>query len=115
MAAFEWIQGVVSVRTFLVVFYLAFTGLAWADGVERPALRAAHFEPPSREGRIDINTADAASLSRHLKGVGEKKAKAIVDYRQEHGPFRALRDLEQVKGVGPALVRKNRHLILVGD
>lgn len=102
-------------RTFLLVFFICVAGLARADAMERPALRVAHFVPPSREGKIDVNTADAASLSRHLKGVGEKKAQAIVAYREEHGPFRSLRDLEHVKGIGPALLRKNRHLILVGD
>ncbi len=102
-------------RAFILMGLLLATNVAWSAAVERPALRAAQFVPPSKEGKIDINAADAAALSRHLKGVGDKKAEAIVAYREEHGPFRSLRDLEQVKGVGPVLLRKNRHLIYVGD
>lgn len=82
---------------------------------DRPALRAMHFPASLREGKIDINSANAESLSQHLKGVGARKAQAIVDYRQEHGPFRSAKELEQVKGIGPVLVKKNRHLIWIGQ
>ncbi|MFP5429388.1 MAG: ComEA family DNA-binding protein [Gammaproteobacteria bacterium] len=102
-------------RLLVFVGLLFAAAVAWPSPVERPALRAVQFVAPSKEGKIDINAADAAALSRHLKGVGDKKAAAIVAYRDEHGPFRSLRDLEQVKGVGPVLLRKNRHLIYVGD
>jgi competence protein ComEA len=57
---------------------------------------------------VNINTADAATLSRELKGIGESKATAIVDYRQKHGAFRSVDDLALVKGVGQKLVDRNR-------
>lgn len=63
---------------------------------------------------IDINTADAATLDRGLKGVGAKTAAAIVDYRTKHGPFKTVDDLVKVKGVGPATVEKNRAKLSIG-
>ena len=54
---------------------------------------------------ININLADAKKLV-ELKGVGEKKAQAIVTYRQLHGQFKSVNDLAQVKGIGEkSLVR----------
>jgi competence protein ComEA len=59
-------------------------------------------------GPVNINTADAATLSRELKGVGAKRAQAIVDYRKAHGPFKSADELALVKGIGPAAINKNR-------
>ena len=50
-------------------------------------------------GAIDINSADAEALS-ELKGIGPKKAEAIVAYRKKNGPFKSLDDLSAVKGLG---------------
>lgn len=63
---------------------------------------------------IDINTADATTLDRGLKGVGAKTAAAIVAYRTKHGPFKSVDDLVKVKGVGPATLEKNRAKLSVG-
>ena len=59
-------------------------------------------------GPVDINTADAETISAELKGVGLVKAKAIVDYREKHGPFRSADDLSLVKGIGERTVELNR-------
>jgi competence protein ComEA len=59
-------------------------------------------------GPVNINTADAATLSRELKGIGAAKAAAIVDYRQKHGAFRSVDELALVKGVGQKLIDHNR-------
>ena len=64
-------------------------------------------------GKVNINTADVQTLSTELKGVGEKKAQAIVDYRKEHGPFKALTDLSAVKGIGDKVLEDNADLITV--
>ncbi|MDD3609274.1 MAG: helix-hairpin-helix domain-containing protein [Halothiobacillaceae bacterium] len=48
---------------------------------------------------VDVNTADAVALEQ-VKGIGPKKAEAIVKYRQEHGPFQSLDDLVKVPGIG---------------
>jgi len=64
--------------------------------------------------RVDINRADAATLARVLHGVGPNKARAIVEYRRKHGPFRRPEDLIRVKGIGRKTVERNRGRIVVG-
>ena len=58
-------------------------------------------------GPVDINTADAATISNELDGVGLTKAQAIVDYRKKHGPFKSAEDLSLVKGIGERTVEMN--------
>ncbi len=55
----------------------------------------------------DINTANATVLQR-VKGIGRVKAEAIIDYRNQHGPFQSLDELTQVKGIGPTTVENFR-------
>jgi competence protein ComEA len=59
-------------------------------------------------GPVNINTADATTLARELKGIGLKRAQAIVEYRLKHGAFRSADELALVKGIGPAAISKNR-------
>ncbi|MDU6409949.1 MAG: helix-hairpin-helix domain-containing protein [Yersiniaceae bacterium] len=61
-----------------------------------------------QEEKINLNTADAQALSDGLNGVGLKKAEAIVRYREESGPFTAVDQLQEVPGIGPPLVERNR-------
>lgn len=63
-------------------------------------------------GAININTADATMLA-SLNGIGERKAMAIIDYRKQHGPFKSVEQLTEVKGIGDALVEKNRSRISI--
>ena len=53
----------------------------------------------SKQGTININTATLEELQT-IKGIGKKKAEAILQYRKEHGAFRSKEDLLQVKGIG---------------
>ena len=62
----------------------------------------------SQAATVNLNSADAKTLTSELKGIGETKAKAIVDYREAHGPFTAVEDLLEVKGIGAATLEKNR-------
>lgn len=64
-------------------------------------------------GQVDINSANAETISAELKGVGLSKAKAIVEYRKKHGPFRTADDLSLVKGIGERTVELNRSDIKV--
>jgi competence protein ComEA len=64
-------------------------------------------------GPVDVNTADAETISAELKGIGLKKAEAIVEYRTKHGPFRSADDLTLVKGIGERTVELNRSDIKV--
>lgn len=65
-------------------------------------------------GKININEADAAALA-GLNGIGQAKAEAIIAYRKANGPFRSVDDLENVKGIGPGFIDKNRELLSVGE
>jgi competence ComEA-like helix-hairpin-helix protein len=72
------------------------------DTIAGPASAGPAVNDPSKSafaGKVDLNRADAALLTR-VKGIGGKTAEAIIRYRQAHGPFRDLRDLLQVKGIG---------------
>lgn len=64
-------------------------------------------------GKVNVNEADAATLA-GLSGIGQARAEAIIAYREEHGPFKVIEDLVNVKGIGPAFIDKNRELITVG-
>lgn len=59
-------------------------------------------------GPVNINTANIQSLAKNIKGIGVKKAEAIVLYRKTHGPFKRIDDIVKVKGIGPKLLEKNR-------
>lgn len=63
--------------------------------------------------RVNINTADAATLDRVLDGVGPSKAEAIIAYRKANGAFRSADQLASVKGIGLATVERNRDRIVV--
>lgn len=75
---------------------LLFTWTAWAEPV-------------------DINTADQQTLAEAIKGVGEKRAEAIIAYRDSHGPFKSVDELTLVKGIGLKIVEKNRENLVVGS
>lgn len=65
-------------------------------------------------GQVDINTADAGTLASAINGVGERKAQAIVEYRQTNGPFVSVDELASVKGIGMTTVENNRDALTVG-
>ena len=71
---------------------IAFTGLVYA-------------------GEVNINQADVLTLEAELKGVGKKKAEAIVEYRKQNGPFISIDDLKEVKGISMKTIEKNRQNI----
>lgn len=54
---------------------------------------------------VNINTATPAELEA-LPGIGPAKAKAIAQYRQEHGAFKSVEELKNVKGIGDAVLAK---------
>ncbi|AIN57279.1 ComEA family DNA-binding protein [Pseudomonas soli] len=64
--------------------------------------------PISKDNRLNLNTADAFALQSQLVGIGKAKADAIVAYREAHGDFTTLDELLEVKGIGAALLERNR-------
>ena len=63
--------------------------------------------------KIDLNTASAADLER-LPGIGSARAKAIVEYRGEHGSFSSVDELQKVDGIGSGILEKLRPYVAVG-
>ncbi len=63
---------------------------------------------------VNINSADAATLDRELKGIGPARAAAIVAYRAAHGPFRSIDELALVEGIGQKVIDDNRDQLRVG-
>ena len=63
---------------------------------------------------VDINTASAETLAEAIRGVGIKRARAIVSYREEHGAFSSVDELTQVRGIGEKTVEKSRERLTAG-
>lgn len=82
--------------TILAIIFALITGVAYA-------------------GPVNVNTANADNLAVNIKGVGKKKAEAIVAYREAKGPFKSVDDLQNVKGIGPKILQKNRENILISS
>jgi competence protein ComEA len=64
--------------------------------------------------KIDLNRAEAWLLEA-LPGIGETTALAIVDYRQQHGPYRSLSDILKVKNIGQATLDKIQDYVTVAE
>jgi competence protein ComEA len=65
--------------------------------------------------KVNVNTADAATIDRVLLNIGPAKAEAIVAYRKANGGFKSAEQLALVKGVGLKTIEKNRDRIVVGN
>ena len=63
--------------------------------------------------KVDLNGADAATLQRELAGIGRAKAEAIVAYRESNGSFSSVEELLEVKGIGKAILDRNREKLEV--
>ena len=63
---------------------------------------------------IDINTADKETLM-ELNGIGEKRAEAIIEYRERNGPFESVEHLTRIRGIGRSVIKKNREQLTAGD
>ncbi len=57
---------------------------------------------------VNINTADAEALAAAINGVGIKKARDIINYRQKNGPFESVDELAQISGIGVQTVDRSR-------
>ena len=67
-----------------------------------------------RPQKVDLNLAEAWLLQA-LPGIGETRAQAIIDYRQEKGQFRHISEITNVEGIGTETYEKIKHLITVSD
>ncbi|GIW45127.1 MAG: hypothetical protein KatS3mg077_2409 [Candidatus Binatia bacterium] len=63
---------------------------------------------------INVNTATMAELM-SIKGIGEAKARAIIEHREKHGPFKTVDELKNVSGIGDKLLATLKPQVTVGD
>jgi len=56
---------------------------------------------------ININKATAIEIASNLEGIGIKKAKDIVQYRNDNGDFKDIKELIKIKGIGDKTISKN--------
>lgn len=87
--------------------------------IANEAAKAPATEPAAQQvaelDSINLNTADAETLQRELSGVGAVKAQAIVAYRDTRGEFASVDELLEVKGIGEALLERNRDKLTVSQ
>ena len=65
-----------------------------------------------KEGKVNINTATVEEL-KTLKGIGEKKAEAIIEYRKKNGSFKNKEELMKVRGIGKKLYESFQERVIV--
>ena len=65
------------------------------------------------EGTVNINIASVEKLAKTLSGIGLKRAKQIVEYRERFGPFTSVEQLGNVNGIGEKTVEKNRDQLTI--
>lgn len=101
-------------------FAVAACVLGWSSlSVASPTASASEADVPQAvstvDNRVNINTADAATLALALDGVGSTRAEDIIAYREQHGDFESIEALAQVRGIGPATLERNRERIMLTD
>ncbi|PCJ44911.1 MAG: hypothetical protein COA99_06345 [Moraxellaceae bacterium] len=87
---------------FLILGTIASTAPALAAGNE-----------PSAPQVVNVNTANAETLAASLKGIGLKKAQAIVAHREQYGDFKTAAELTDVKGIGTGTIAMNQAAIVL--
>lgn len=96
------------VFVFCMAVLLAYSLLSypalWGQGIG-VAAEQPFFTEDQQGDKININTATVAELTA-LPTIGEKKAQAIVDYRQLYGPFTSLEQVGEVPGIGEKTLQK---------
>ncbi|UUJ41933.1 helix-hairpin-helix domain-containing protein [Pseudomonas extremaustralis] len=80
---------------------------------EAPTPITAQMTQAEQSTKVNLNAADAETLRRDLFGIGAAKAKAIIAYRESNGPFTVVDELLEVKGIGKALLEKNRDRLAI--
>jgi len=76
-------------------------------------LASATISAQTSAAKVNINTANAEQIAITMTGIGESKAKAIVQYRKSNGKFKSLQELENVDGIGIKTVEKNKDKIVL--
>ena len=107
-------QGLVCAVMGALVVMIA--SVASSTAAAAPAQRAQASKSTASDSApaaVDINSADAEKLA-SLPGIGPSIAQRIVDYRKEHGPYKSVDELLNVRGVGEKLLARLRDHVTVG-
>jgi len=105
-------------NTFLVSLLLALLSAFSLPSLAAPSKAAGDMPPATVSAEmaatmVNLNSADAATLQSSLAGIGKAKAEAIVAYREANGNFASVDELLEVKGIGQALIERNREKLTV--
>lgn len=96
-----------------LIFASMLSPLVLISPLEAAPLFAAPVQSVSQVNPININTADAEQLAYGLTGVGIKRAKDIIELRNQLGQFTDINQLMQVKGIGPRMLDLNKERIVL--
>lgn len=91
------------VSSFMIMSCALLSNYAYAES--HVALSTTHTQ---FHQKINLNTASVEELTHAIKGIGKKRALAIVQYRQKHGIFKTITDLAAVRGIGLRFVQSHR-------
>ena len=83
-----------------------------SDSSATPPPKAADTVSVSPSSLVNINSASADQLDT-LPGIGPSYAQRIVDYREQHGDFKSIDDLDNVSGIGVSTIAKLKDLITI--
>jgi competence ComEA-like helix-hairpin-helix protein len=99
---------------FLITTLLIGSGIKYASDQHwwLPETEAVGSDPESIKLKIDLNRAEWYELI-ILPGIGEKKARTIVEYRKETGAFKNIEQLCEVNGIGAETVKRIKDLIFI--
>lgn len=105
---------------FLVLFCALFLSIRYLeqksikDAVIVTHAVAAESTVDNKVGRININTASVDELTA-LTGIGEGRAKAIIEYRNEYGNFASIEEIKNVSGIGDSIFSQIKDSICVNE
>ena len=88
------------------------TGASTEAGVAASSGEASETENVSSDGKVNINTADVNELMT-LPGIGESKAKTIVEYRESNGNFGSIEELMNISGIKSGVFQKIKDSITI--
>lgn len=78
------------------------------------ALGFVFFHPAYAAPLVDLNTSSRTHLET-VSGIGPGKARAIIEYRTQHGPFKSVDELENVPGFGKKTIEKIRSRLTISQ
>lgn len=95
----------------LIAIALSLFALVFSAQANNPKNSSLKKSPPLVHHKIDLNKADVSELTGSIKGIGKKRAEAIIAYRKSHNGFKSVQELGEVKGLGQHFMGTNKDKI----